>query len=84
MKSTLIVVTALMACACTPLSQQQLEAREYRNFDWESRYADYAYRCRLAGGRVLVQASSGTSRSGVPARSDYYQCTRSMRAATRG
>lgn len=84
MRVALIIVAASIAAACAPLTPQQLEDREYRNTDWENRYVDYAHRCRRAGGRIMVQASGPMRRNGVPARSDYYQCSRSVAAAPRG
>ncbi len=65
--------------ACASLTEEQLEAREYRNADWENKFADYRVRCARVGGRVLIYAHSGSiGNDGVPMRGDYYTCSKRL------
>ena len=84
MRGTILIATLLLA-ACAPLTQQQLEEREYRNVDWENRYLSYNQRCLAAGGRMVIQSSSShrLRQRNVPRRGDYYSCTSPVRQAPR-
>lgn len=75
MKVMLGFIGVLIASACAPMSEERLEARQYRQVDWESRYVNYARRCSHAGGRMIVRASHRIGRAGIPRRGDYYNCT---------
>ena len=75
MKIIVGVIGLLFASACAQLTDERLEARQYRQVDWESRYVNYSRRCSHAGGRMIVRASHRIGRAGIPRRGDYYNCT---------
>lgn len=79
MKVLGFVLAFTLLGGCAPLSEQQLERREYRNADWKNQFVDYRRRCADVAGRVLIDSRSGTiGRDGVPGRGDFYTCSKRL------
>ena len=83
MRVTICLAGLLLLAGCAPLSEQQYEGREYRNEDWRNRFLDYKRRCIRSGGYMLVQASSRTSRDGIPRPGTYYTCSNGLSKRSR-
>lgn len=85
MKSICVLAGVFLIAGCATLTEQELEAREYRNLDWRNAFVDYRQRCIHQGGRVLIDARGGhVDREGVPSRGDYYTCSRRIERVARG
>ena len=81
----IVLIATLLTAACAPLTQQQLDEREYRNVDWENRYLNYSQRCMASGGRMVIQSNSShrLRQRNIPRRGDHYSCTHAVRQLTR-
>lgn len=78
MRATICLAGFIILAGCAPLTEEQLEAREYGSVDWENRFLDYKRRCISSGGYMLVQATGRTGRDGVPRRGTYYTCSNGL------
>lgn len=72
----LSIPIALASCATG--GEHAREERLYRTVDWENRYRDYTFRCRQAGGHMLIRSVSRVARAGLPRRNDRYRCSLSI------
>lgn len=75
MKTLLVMATALLSTACATISEQEKEAREYRQTDWENRYIAYANRCDRAGGQMIVNKASLVGDRDIPRRHELFRCS---------
>lgn len=75
MKSLALMTIALLLTACSAVSVQESEAREYRDTDWNLRYLDYANSCSRAGGQMVVQRFGQARTARIPRRSDQFRCS---------
>jgi len=69
-----LVAVALVACGCAPLTEVQLENREYRRVEHIERFRAFRADCQARGKRVLIDAISQLPRDGMPGRGDRYFC----------
>ena len=75
MKEVFATAVLFVVSACAPLTEQQKEARHYRQVDWENRYLAYAGKCRRAGGRMIIESTRRIGKNGIPHRGDLFDCT---------
>jgi len=69
-----LLVVALVVCGCAPLTEVQLENREYRRVEHIERFRAFRADCRARGKRVLIDAIRQLPRDGMPGRGDRYFC----------
>jgi len=75
MKSSAFLAAAVFLAGCAAVTEEQLEAREYRDVEWQAQYYAYKSDCRSKGGLIVVQGTTGRfSRDGAPAYGDIYRC----------
>jgi len=71
----LVVAVAIsMTTACAPLSEAELDEREYRQVDHVERFLAFRVSCTARGKRILISASSSVPRNGIPGVGDRYFC----------
>ena len=70
----LIAMTAMTLAACAPLTERQLEAREYRRLDFQARYHELRAECRAEGGMLYVEPARRLGRSSTPDPKDKIRC----------
>lgn len=69
-----ILSTIVLVSGCASLTEAQLEARDYRRFDFKHQFIDFRQRCLAAGGRVIIDAKQSLDRHDLPRRGDRYYC----------
>ena len=70
-----VVLAGLAGAGCAPLSEVDVEAREYENVDFENQFIAYRQQCMANGGRVFVLANGRVDRRGIPSRGSYFTCS---------
>lgn len=79
MKSAIFIVAATLTTACVPITEEQRDAREYRDAEWRAEFIEYRAKCRNQGGNLMVRGDTQRyGRHGVPDYGDFYTCRRSM------
>lgn len=75
---TRLIAAAGLACltGCASGPAELADASNYRETDRINRFLDFEKACQREGGILIVQASGGLSRSGIPRPSDRYACRR--------
>lgn len=69
-----VALLALATTGCTTLSESQLDAREYRQVDFQEQFKAYRMQCLAAGKRVYIDAQQRIARNGLPRPGDRYFC----------
>ena len=77
MTRIILLVGTLALTACAPLSERELEKREYERIEYLNELREYERACHEAGG-VLHLDRSGTTwwRTDRAPRGDYRRCVR--------
>ena len=79
LKTTLTALAlAATLTGCGSANEFTRDEQRYDRVDWENRYRAYAYRCREAGGHMLIRAVSRIARHGLPRRTAGYRCSLSV------
>ncbi|MDH4047995.1 MAG: hypothetical protein OEW68_06280 [Gammaproteobacteria bacterium] len=75
MKSSALLASVAFLAGCAAVTEEQIEAREYRDFEWRSKFFAYKADCRSKGGMIIVHGTTGKfSSDGAPAYGDLYRC----------
>ena len=75
MKSSAFLVSIVLLGGCAAVTEEQLEAREYRDVEWQAQYFQYKANCENNGGVVVIHGTkSRFSRDNAPAFGDLYRC----------
>ncbi len=69
-----LTVALLVLPGCATLSTEQLEARDYRNFDYVDQFKYDRKKCQARGGRIIVNATGKVGRDGIPRHREKYFC----------
>ncbi len=70
MPSAAILIVALSGCA----THQQIAKIQYQRFLYENQFLATQQSCLAAGGTMVISASQGLGRKGVPVPGDRYFC----------
>ncbi len=69
-----LTIALLVLPGCATLSTEQIEARDYRNFDYVEQFKYDRIKCEALGGRIIVNATGKVGRDGIPRHRDRYIC----------
>lgn len=70
--ATFAAIVLIAGCSIT---EEQREAREYRDAEWRAKFLEFRAKCRNDGGRLVVHGDTQTHRRyGIPNYGDYYGC----------
>lgn len=76
--ATAVTATVMTLCTlvsgCGTLDAADIEARQYRQAEFEAQFRDYRRRCLARGGQIVIDARRGLARDGLPNRGDRYAC----------
>ena len=79
MKLRVLVVAVVSTAGCVSVSEEQREAREYRDAEWRAEFLEYRQKCHRDGGRLVVHGNTQMyRREGIPKYGDYYVCRSSL------
>jgi len=68
------LIIILLLSACTPMTIEEREEREYRREEQAEAWLLYKESCVSNGGYVYVQSHGSLTHGGVPARGDRAYC----------
>jgi len=69
-------VTLSLTAGCAPMTEAELEAREYSRADFRNQFIEDRDRCQAGGGRMYIQGFGGAvDNDGIPLSRVYYVCT---------
>jgi len=70
----ILIGTVFLTEGCTTMTEQQLQAREYRNTEFELQFREFRRQCVAGGKRVFIDAIQKVGRDGLPHNGDRYYC----------
>ena len=69
------MLAAIMVTTGCSITEEQREAREYRDAEWRAEFIEFRARCRNDGGRLVVHGDTQRHRRyRIPEYGDFYGC----------
>lgn len=72
-----VLAALLLMCACAGVTKPSQGSAHLNQTAYQERFKATRSQCNAQGGRMVIAASQRLDRDGVPARGDYYFCSRS-------